>query len=68
MDVSFRESRRANADLRSNKPDALLHTIYMPDGKVSPAFPNDLKSLFGLDGELFHKSGRCKERFDIGCL
>lgn len=45
------ESRRANADLRSNKPDALLHTIYMSDGKVSPAFPNDLKSLFGLDGE-----------------
>lgn len=59
-DVSFRESRRANADLRSNKPDALLHTIYMSDGKVSPAFPNDLKSLFGLDGELFHKAANAK--------
>ncbi|KAF8161351.1 hypothetical protein B0H34DRAFT_781895 [Crassisporium funariophilum] len=45
------ESRRANGNLRSNKPDDLLGTIYMTDGKVSPHYPKDLKSLFSLNAE-----------------
>ncbi|PPQ64554.1 hypothetical protein CVT24_008456 [Panaeolus cyanescens] len=44
------ESRRANADLRSDKPDSLLATMKMAeDGKVSTRYPKDLKELFGLD-------------------
>ncbi|KAF5386215.1 hypothetical protein D9615_002317 [Tricholomella constricta] len=45
------DSRRANASLRSNQPDESLHTIYMPDGKVSEHYPRNLKDLFDLDAE-----------------
>jgi len=49
--LSYRESRRANGNLRANKVDDLLATLLMPNGSVSPRFPKDLKGLFSLDGE-----------------
>jgi len=45
------ESRRANAELRSGNTDGTLHTIYRSDGEISPLFPEDLSSLFALDGD-----------------
>lgn len=47
----FRESRRANGNLRANKPDDLLANLVMPNGMISPLFPSDLKGLFSLDGK-----------------
>jgi hypothetical protein len=47
----YRESRRANGNLRSNKADDLLATLLMTDGTVSPRLPKDLKGLFGLDAD-----------------
>ena len=46
-----RESRRANAKLRIDKPGEPLATMFMTDGNVSGRFPKDLTSLFSLDGE-----------------
>lgn len=48
----YRESRRANGNLRHSKTDDLLATMLMLDGTVSPRYPKDLKSLFELDGVL----------------
>lgn len=45
-----RESRRANAALRFNYPDDLLHIIYPPNGTVSAHFPKRLIDLSNLDG------------------
>ena len=39
------ESRRANALLRTSKITAELHTIYRPDGVVSPLYPKTLQDL-----------------------
>lgn len=47
---AFRESRRANSQLRSNKLTDPLHTIYKTDGTISALFPRDVKSLFSMDG------------------
>ncbi|KAF4620953.1 hypothetical protein D9613_000913 [Agrocybe pediades] len=49
------ESRRANGNLRQNKPDEPLATMFMPDGNVSGNYPKDLKSLFELDAESIKK-------------
>ncbi|RDB24976.1 putative NADH pyrophosphatase [Hypsizygus marmoreus] len=48
------ESRRANAALRSSKPDDPLRVIYMANGEVSEHYPKSLKDLFNLDAD------RCK--------
>lgn len=53
MTISYRESRRANALLRSNHLGDPLHTLLMANGELSPLFPKDLTALFGLDGTSF---------------
>ena len=45
-----RESRRLNGNLRSNKPEECLGTIYTRNGTLSANYPKDLKALFSLDG------------------
>ncbi|GLB37352.1 hypothetical protein LshimejAT787_0404030 [Lyophyllum shimeji] len=45
------ESRRANASLRANQPNEILHVIYMSNGEVSKHYPKSLQDLFDLDSE-----------------
>jgi type I site-specific restriction endonuclease len=45
------ESRRANGNLRTTRPDDVLATLLMSNGLVSEQFPKDLKALFSLDGK-----------------
>jgi len=45
------ESRRCNANLRSNKPNEALETLLAPNGKAPANFPKDLNALFSLDAE-----------------
>jgi hypothetical protein len=45
------ESRRANGNLRSIRPDDALATLLTTKGVVSDRFPKDLKSLFSLDAD-----------------
>jgi hypothetical protein len=45
------ESLRANALLREDEPDGILHEIYSPNGEISSMFPRDLNALFNMDGE-----------------
>ena len=47
----FRESRRANGNLRANKPDDFLANLLMPNGMINPLFPKNLKELFSLNGK-----------------
>ncbi|TFK44953.1 hypothetical protein BDQ12DRAFT_593379 [Crucibulum laeve] len=59
------ESRRANANLRSNKPDATLNTIYMANGNISKHFPKDLQGLFSLDGEWYASCKFLMEDYEL---
>jgi len=45
------ESRRANGNLRTTRPDDVLATLLKSDGSVSERFPKDLKGLFSLDAD-----------------
>jgi len=57
------ESRLANAELRTEEADGIIHTIYQQNGEISALFPKDLTTLFGLDGE---KSKQLLVEYELG--